>query len=337
MSLGRVEDFKTLDDARTKASGYLQALREDGTDPMAARERMADAETLTALWEVYEREHVAALSQNTIRAMSSVWKAHVEPVLGQLSPGQITKQDVLRIHDRATKNGKRVAANRAVQRLRSALNWLHDRNPRQFPEHWKNPCSVKLNKETERKEILDLAQQQQLVAALADEPDPFVRTYLTLLLLTGLRSVELISLKWSGVNYARATALIGQRKNGEDLLIPLPPIAVELLRALPVVAGEADFVFPSSRRSGQPLTTNMVRRRYSAALERAGLPHRTLHDLRRSFGTNVARGGASTRQIASLLGNTEEITARVYVQLAADDLRRLSETNATALLPAPRS
>ena len=67
---------------------------------------------------------------------------------------------------------------------------------------------------------------------------------------------------------------------------------------------------------------------------RAGLPHRTLHDLRRSYGTNIAITGASTKLIAALLGNTSEVTSSVYVQLAARNLRQLSEANA-ALLCAP--
>jgi integrase len=341
MSLGPVQDFPTVEAARTKASGFLHELRKSGTDPMAERERMADAETLTALWEVYEREHVANLAENTRRAMRSVWKAHVSDVLGDLSPGQITKADVVRMHDRATKKGAKVAANRAVQRLRAALNWLHERNPRQFPQDWKNPCDVKLHKELARKEILDLNQQRALLVSLAQEPDPWARTYIHLVLLTACRAQELLKLTWENVDFERGEALILKRKNGEDLRVPLSSVALELLKALPVTAG-SPYVFPSPRKPNQPYTSNAIRRRYNDALDRAGLPHRTFHDLRRSCGTNYARQGASTKIIAQLLGNTDEVTSRVYVQLAATDLRHLAETNANNLsipntLPAKQS
>lgn len=340
MSLGRVEDFASVDVARTKASGLLQELRESGTDPMAQRERMADAETLTALWDIYQREHLASLSENSRRAMLSAWRAHVEPVIGDLSPGQVQKADVIRIHDKATKKGARIAANRAVQRLRAALNWLHDRNPRQFPQDWKNPCEdIKLNKEIERREILDVEQQRALIASLAEETCPWTRVYLQLLLLTGCRANELLSLRWTDVDFDKSFALIQRssattedRKNGRDLTVPLPSVALELLRSLPVVAG-SEYVFPSPRKPSQPYTSNAIRRRYEDALERAGLPHRTLHDLRRSYGTNIARHGASTKLIAGLLGNTSEVTSRVYIQLAADDLRQFTERNANTLKP----
>lgn len=343
MSLGRVEDFPTVEAARIKASRSLFELRDGGLDPMAERKRMADAETLTALWAVYEREHIAKLSANSRRGMLSAWGVHVAPVIGDLSPGQVTKADVLRIHDRGTKRGAKVAANRGVQRLRAALNWLHDRNPRQFPENWKNPCAIDFNKEMPRKKILDLEQQRALIASLQNEPDPWCRVYLQLVLLTGCRVNELTALTWDNVNFDKATALIQRssadseaRKNGEDLLLPLPPAALSLLRSLPVVAN-TPYVFPSPRKLAQPYTSNAIRRRYNDALKRAGLPHRTMHDLRRSMGTNIARTGASTKQIAGLLGNTDEVTAKVYVQLAVDDLRRLSDANATNLLPAPQS
>lgn len=344
MSLGRIEDFQSLDQARTKASGFLHGLRHENVDPMAARERLADAECMRELWAVYERDHIAHKSVNTQRAVSSVWTVHIEPVIGSLNPGQVGKADVIRVHDKATEKGGKIVANRAVQHLRTMLTWLFDRNERQFPIGWRNPTAkVKLHKEPPRRAILDLAQQRVLVAALAEEPDPWVRVYIQLLMLTGCRANELLSLKWQDVNYDKATALISRsgaateaRKNGLDLLVPLPPGALTLLRSLPVVAG-SDFVFPSPRKPGQAYTSNAIRRRYEAALERAGLPHRTLHDLRRSMGTNIARTGASTKQIAQLLGNTDEVTARVYVQLAADDLRRLTEANASSILPAPQT
>jgi integrase len=335
MSLGPTDHFESLDAARTRAGDLLNGLRKDGLDPMAQRERMADAKTMAELWTVYEREHLSRLAANTKRNVASLWSVHIAPQLGALSPGQVTRADIIRMHDKATRKGGKIAANRAVQRTRAILGWLFERNERQFPVGWRNPCSgVKFHREPPRTAVLDLEQQRSLIAALADEPDPWMRAYLQLLLLTGLRSIELAALKWAHVDLDKALAtIIDRKKNGMDLVLPLPPVAVELLRGLPVVEG-TQYVFPSPRNHSH-LTTNAIRRRYSAALERGSLPHRTLHDLRRSYGTNHARVGVSTKLIASLLGNTAEVTARVYTQIAANDLRRLTEANADNLLPAP--
>jgi integrase len=336
MSLGRVDDFKSLDLARDRAADLLHGLRHDGIDPMAARERMQDADSMADLWAVYAREHLARTSVHTRANAASMWKLHIEPVVGKLKPGQVMKADAIRLHDTVTAKGGKVIANRCVARLRAVLSWLFERNERQFPTGWRNPAvGLKLHRENPRTEILDLAQQHALVAALAEEPDPWVRAYVQLLLLTGCRANELARLAWADVDYERATALIRTRKNGRDLVVPLPQAALQLLRALPVIEGNA-YVFASPRRNA-PLTMNSIRPKYNAALKRAGIGHKTLHDLRRSVGTNHARAGASTKLIAGLLGNTAEVTARVYVQLATDDLRRLSEANAQNLLPAAQS
>jgi integrase len=334
MSLGPLNHFESLEAARTRAGDLLNSLRKDGLDPMAQRERMADAKTMAELWATYEREHLDHMSANTRKNVASLWSVHIGPQLGSLAPGQVTRADIIRMHDKATRNGGKIAANRAVQRTRAILGWLFERNERQFPVGWRNPCAgVKFHREPPRTAVLDLEQQRSLIAALADEPDPWMRVYLQVLLLTGLRSIELAALRWKHVDLDKGLASIVGRKNGLDLVLPLPPVAVDLLRALPVVQG-TEYVFPSPRTKTH-LTTNAIRRRYSAALGRAGLPHRTLHDLRRSYGTNHARVGVSTKLIASLLGNTAEVTARVYTQIAANDLRRLTEANAQALLPAP--
>jgi integrase len=335
MSLGPLDHFQTLDAARTRAGDLLNGLRTDGTDPMAQRERMADAESMDELWKIYQRDHLAHMSANTQKNVTSAWTAHIQKEVGTLSPGQLTKADVIRLHDKVTRNGGKVIANRCVQRLRGILHWLFERNERQFPPNWRNPAvGIKLNRETARTAILDINEQRALVLALADEPDPFVRVYIQVLLLTGLRANELASLTWPNVDFEKREAVFSKRKNGRNLVLPLPPVVVELLRSLPVV-GTNEYVFPSPRQGVDHLTTNAVRNKYNAALKRAGLPHRTFHDLRRSYGTNHARVGVSTKLIAELLGNTAEVTARVYTQIAANDLRRLTEANANLLAATP--
>lgn len=335
MSLGSTDHFENLEAARTRAGDLLNGLRKDGVDPMAQRERMADASTMAELWTVYQRDHLAQMALNTRKNVASLWSVHVGPQLGALSPGQVTRADIIRMHDKATRKSGKIAANRAVQRTRAIMGWLFERNERQFPVGWRNPCSgVKFHREPPRTAVLDLDQQRSLIASLAEESSPWTRVYLQLLLLTGLRSIELAALRWANVDLDKGLMTIVGRKNGLDLVLPLPPVAVELFRSLPVVENNP-FVFPSSHTKTH-ITTNAVRRTYNSALKRANLPHRTLHDLRRSYGTNHARVGVSTKLIASLLGNTQEVTARVYSVIAANDLRKLTEANAANLLPAAR-
>src|SRR5208282_6631778 len=109
-------------------------------------------------------------------------------------------------------------------RLRGMLHWLYERNEQQFPPNWRNHAAgIKLHRESLRTAILDLDEQRLLLVAIADEPDPWMRAYIQILLLTGLRANELASLKWSAVDLEKRTAVItGRLKNGLDLTVPLP-------------------------------------------------------------------------------------------------------------------
>ena len=341
MSLGPVADFKGVEDARSKAEALLLGLRHDGLDPMAARERMAEAQSMCDLWTVYEREHLAHCSANTRRAVKSAWKVHIEPVIGALKPGQITRADVIRLHDRATGRGGDCVANRAVQRLRAMLSWLHDRAERQFPANWRNPgVGVKLHREDPRTHILDAAQMRALLAALEGDEHLWVRAYIALLMLTGARKEEIRRLRWDATDLDRGTAHLGKTKNGKPFELPLSPQAIAILRTLPTIAGNP-YVFPQVRatpKQSGPQPMIEPRRAYKAALKRAGLPtSTTFHDLRRSYGTLAALQGATAEQIARALNNTSSIAARVYIQLAQDVQRKIAEQNAQALLPGPQA
>jgi integrase len=339
MSLGPVGDFKSLEAARERAADFLYAMRKDGSDPLEERKRKAEAnaESMTDLFELYCREHLVRRAKGTLAAFKSIWKCHIARALGSLPPGKVTRADLIRLHDKATRDGGEVTGNRCVARVRAMLTWYFDRKPEKFPVNWRNPATgIKLNPEKPRTAILDLEQQRALIASLAEEPSPWVRVWVQLALLLGLRANELTSLTWDAIDFERRAVTIGARKNGEVLVLPLPAVAVELLRSLPVVDG-SPYVFPSPKAAGavKRLSTNGIRKPFEKALERAGLPHRTLHDLRRSCGTNHARRGTSTKLISELLGNTDEVASRVYVQIASNDLRHLVEANADALLPAP--
>jgi Arm DNA-binding domain len=158
MSLGPIDHFRSLDDARTGAGDLLNGLRTDGTDPMAQRERMANADSMTELWKGYERDHLSHMAANAQKNVTSTSITHIEKDVGKLSPSQITKADVIRLHDHATRNGGKVVANRCVQRLHAMLQWLFDRNERECPVGWRNPAiGLKLHRELPRTAILDFS------------------------------------------------------------------------------------------------------------------------------------------------------------------------------------
>lgn len=151
----------------------------------------------------------------------------------------------------------------------------------------------------------DSLQREQLrawFAAVSRLPNPVVCTYLQALLLTGARPNEVSRLKWSDVDFQWRSLTIRDKVEGTRT-IPLTPYLASLLLTLkqrndtpPNVRqlrrreeqGKPEWVpspwvFSSATAADGRLTD--ASDAHNRALAAGGLPHVTLHGLRRSFGT----------------------------------------------------
>ena len=84
--------------------------------------------------------------------------------------------------------------------------------------------------------------------------------------------------------------------------------------------GDDDLVFPA--RTGGYLDGSALRRRYKAALERAGLRPLRFHDLRHTFGTRMI-AKADIRRVQEWMGHADVQTTMQYLHYAprAEDAR----------------
>jgi integrase len=110
-------------------------------------------------------------------------------------------------------------------------------------------------------------------------PNPVISAYLQVLLLTGARRNELAALKWADVDFAWNSMTIRDKVEGKRT-IPLTPFIAQLLGTLP---RKNKWVFSSVRAVGGRLMEPRIA--HNDALEAAGLPHISIHGLRRSFAT----------------------------------------------------
>ena len=113
--------------------------------------------------------------------------------------------------------------------------------------------------------------------------------------------------------------------------IALPSTVVALLRAhhttiaaerlrLGHVWRNEDRVFPGE--GGGPVGQTTIRKALDAALERAGLPHVRVHDLRHSAATALLAVGGSLRDVQEMLGHTSfAFTADRYAHVLEDQRR----------------
>jgi integrase len=115
--------------------------------------------------------------------------------------------------------------------------------------------------------------------------------YLQILLLLGQRRTETALMKWADLDLRMGVWTVPAEitKSGRVHKVPLPTAAVTILQDLPRL-GRSPLVFPG--RDGKAMTgwSKRLPSVYEPT-EAAGMPHWTLHDLRRTMRTGLGRLG----------------------------------------------
>jgi integrase len=171
-----------------------------------------------------------------------------------------------------------------------------------------------------------------LVALAAEQPHRILGfAALRLLLHTGMRKGEVLTLDWSRVDLDhRVLHLDRDKASGENVGrdVLLSHAAVEILRSLPRLA-RGGWVFPGGRREGH---LKDLERFWPLALERAGLRRIRIHDLRHSYASTAIANGTSIYTTGRLLGHKSSRTTERYAHLSAEAQREAVERAAASLL-----
>lgn len=144
-----------------------------------------------------------------------------------------------------------------------------------------------------------------------------VRDALRLVLLTGCRSGEVVAARWRDIDLERGVWTILDTKNGEPVDVMLPAQAVELLRYRRAV--DKTFLFPS-RVAGQHIAQKAIGlAQYTARNGRGEVPADdpievdwTVHDLRRTVATGLARLGCPRVVQDRILNHVDASVSAIY-------------------------
>jgi len=190
----------------------------------------------------------------------------------------------------------------------------------------------------------DALQREQLAAWFAEvrKLSPVVAAYLQALLLTGARREELAGLRWDDVDFRWGSLRIRDKVEGERV-IPLTPYVAALLRDLKarneipppqwrILHGRrvrtqpedwkpSPWVFASRTAADGRLREPRIA--HNRALAAAGLPHVTLHGLRRSFGTLAEWVECPVGIVAQIQGHKPSAIAEKHYRVRPLDLLRL--------------
>lgn len=193
---------------------------------------------------------------------------------------------------------------------------------------------------TPRAKLGDCLQREQLInwfSAIRGIPNPVFSFYLQGLLITGARREELAELRWEDVDLTWRSLNIRDKVEGTRT-IPLTPyfagqlLVLKRLNEMPPsrsrirrlqAAGKqwapSPWVFSSRSASGHIVSPN---RAHAEAIAAAGLPHVTLHGLRRSFGTLCEWIEMPSGVSAQIMGHKPSALAEKHYRRRPLDLLR---------------
>ena len=330
--------------------GLLAAIHK-GADLSALRTHGRARPTMVDLADRYLREHAA---QHKKASSASEDRRnidnHIRPLLGSKQVSEITRADIdafkraVREGKSAPRNGKGPrsghrggaivsggtgVANRCLSLLSKMFN---------LAERWgmrpdgSNPVRhVEKYRENKVERYLNQEELERLAQVLRDAENsgsesPFVVAAIRLLLFTGARLSEILTLRWDFVDLDRSLINLPDSKTGKKQIY-LNSLASDVLSGLPHVDGNP-FVIVGN--NGGSHLVNLTKP-WHRIRKLAGLEDVRIHDLRHSFASVAVSGGLALPLIGKLLGHQKSATTERYAHFADDPVRAANEKVAQIL------
>ena len=313
------------EEARQRAAHIIARIKA-GLDPvpLPLPARHAGGPTMADLAKRYLDEHVARRCKpKTQRTARSVVNRHIVPALGRLPVAAVERSHVMALHESLCETP--AMANMVVATLSHMYVLAGDWE--MVPEDCDNPCqAIPANPERKRERFLTDAEFTRLGQVLDEVSGKRSRvsagaiTTIRLLMLTGCRRNEILTLRWEHVDLDRADMRIVDGKTGSRT-VHLSPSAVEVLKSLPRVPGNP-WVVP-----GMKPDTHMtdIATAWRSIRARAGLDDVRIHDIRHSFASRALALGEGLPIIGRLLGHSQVETTARYAHLDRAAVGRSAE------------
>ncbi len=312
----------TLDEARERARRFKSAAL-DGVDLQNERKKSASRLTFAALSDQWIDLHVRPKrSPRTLDDYQAKLRLYLLPKFGKRAIEEIRRADVLALHKAMAGTPK--VADYAVVVGKAAVNF--GLKNELLPAGMANPfADIELYGGEGRERFLsgdEVARIGDTIVGLQGSGaiSPWAAAAIRLLVLTGARKSEILTLRWDWVDLDQSALLLPTSKTGKRR-IELNPAAIAVLRTIPRVVGNPHTI--CGRKSGTHLSN--LDRAWRLVAERSKIEGCRIHDLRHTFASFAAADGLSLLMIGKLLGHTVPATTQRYAHLAETALKRAND------------
>ena len=194
------------------------------------------------------------------------------------------------------------------------------------------PTETKIQKKTKDIAAYDQKDQDRLLSLVLSNPDKTGYLAVAFLIETGLRSGELLALKWSDVEmeknklHVHATIVFptsnkkalyqdSPKSKSSNRLVPLTKRAMAILKILKE-RRQTEWVF---EHNGRRYSYKQLMYQTKKICSEAGVPYYGEHAFRHTFATNCFYKGVNVKILSRLMGHSSvQVTYNTYIHLYGD-------------------
>jgi integrase len=307
MTLAKYSDL-SLADARAEAAIKMKQFR-DGLDPLVAKKRAEQAEikTVDDLFADWHIGNIKRLKHHEIP--ERIYRKDIAPHIGSFNVDSVTARDIRAVLQAIAATNRPAIANDALMYSKQLFNHgikldLLSANPASAFS-----VSDAGGVEKSKDRALTIEEVTQFFKAARENNDSFSRdNYLAcaLLITLGVRKSELAEAPWKEFDLEKKVWNLSKArsKSGVGITIPLPEIVIAWIQELKGRAYDSEYMFPSRRSSKNPhmgrdtlnraitkLFGHEAGKKKQPTNKMGDMPHFTVHDLRRTCRTLLAKQG----------------------------------------------
>jgi len=153
-----------------------------------------------------------------------------------------------------------------------------------------------------------------------DEASESLKPILVTAYNTGMRTGEILALKWENVSLTEGYIRVVESKNGESRYIPINRYLKEALKSVESSTSAGGYVFS---HNGGPVRA--FKTAFTAAVRRAGVERFTFHDFRHTFASNLVMKGVDLATVQELLGHKSILMTKRYSHPTPEHKKRAVE------------
>jgi integrase len=305
-------------------------------DPKAAN-AAAVAGSFKQVAEDWVKHYVVKKGLRSQDEIERILGKYVYPAWSQRPFFEIRRGDVNALLDRLEEKHGAPQTDGVLKILRSIMNWYADIRD----ENYSSPITKGMKRdqrdasERTRDRILDDSEIRAVWNA-AEELGTF-GALIRMLLLTAQRLGKVKTMRWDDISEGIWTIRTEKREKGNAGELGLPKLALDILAALPQI-DHNPYVFTGSLKARRHNFNSFSVCKSELEGKLDDMPHWTLHDLRRTARSLMARAGVADNVAERVLGHAIPgihgiYNRHDYLNEKADALARLATLVETILNP----